>query len=82
LLAQNCYPINANGDAPESSAMLDGCPLKRNVIPRLTTSQKNAISVPANWINDLFQKGQYLGAFYFNAGIQQLLLGFKITISC
>jgi len=66
LLAQN-VSINANGAAPDSSAMLDVVSTQKGMlIPRLTTSQKNAISGPATGLM-IFQTDNTSG-FYFNAG--------------
>jgi hypothetical protein len=66
LLAQN-VSINANGAVPDSSAMLDVVSTQKGMlIPRLTASQKNAISGPATGLM-IFQTDNTAG-FYFNAG--------------
>lgn len=59
--------INANGTAPDNSAMLDVFATDKGVlIPRMTEAQKNAITNPATSLI-IFQSNNDVG-FYFNAG--------------
>ncbi|KAA3645759.1 MAG: hypothetical protein DWP98_11120 [Bacteroidetes bacterium] len=65
-LAQN-VSINADGTAPDSSAMLDVVSTGKGLlIPRMTETQRNAIAGPATGLM-IFQTDNLTG-FYFNAG--------------
>ncbi len=67
LEAQN-VSINADGSAPNGSAMLDVVATDKGLlIPRMTEAQKNAIANPATSLI-VFQSDGASPGFYFNAG--------------
>jgi hypothetical protein len=67
LSSQN-VSINANGDTPDPSAMLDVSDTTKGIlIPRLTVAQRNLIANPATGLL-IFQTNSDSG-FYFNQGI-------------
>jgi len=66
LRAQN-VSINADGAAPDTSAMLDvSSTVKGLLLPRMTQTQRDAIAGPATGLM-IFQTGLDSG-FYFNSG--------------
>tara|TARA_R110002096_G_scaffold386435_1_gene580556 strand:- start:14639 stop:19189 length:4551 start_codon:yes stop_codon:yes gene_type:complete len=79
LNAQN-ISINANGAAPDNSAMLDVSSNNRGIlIPRMTLIQRNAITNPATGL--LIYQTDNDSGFYFNRGTSTLPSWSKVAIS-
>ena len=73
LLYGQGMAINTTGNEPDSSAMLDiGSTTKGLLTPRMTTSQRTAINLPAK---GLLVFDITLNAFYFNSGTPHFRFG-------
>jgi len=67
LNAQSQVAINSDGSVPDNSAMLDVKSTSKGVlVPRMTISQRNAISNPA--IGLMIFQSDGIPGFYFNSG--------------